>query len=418
MRYSKQRLSLLMFIQFFVGGATQPVISLYLKGHLGLSGTEVGFVMGLSAIGSIISPILMTFIADRIISSEKLMSILHIMAGTSMLVFSMQTEFYSVVFLYIVYNLMITPTYALVNAITFHHNPSKGSSFGGIRVWGTIGWISIAWFFSFIILQKDTTAHNISQLPVLLKVSAVTSFILSAYCFTIPSSLTNERKNEKRAFFPVDSLRVMMKPQVLALTLTAAAVTFIDRFYAVGTAPFLKQIGFSEKSIMPAMSLGQLPEIFAMGLLGYILKRWGMKKVLIAGMCMEIFRFGACAFGDSNLLVYTSLSVHGLAYTFIFITAIISLDSFCNKNERTGVHQLFSVITGGIGGFFGSYTAGKITDYFSGGTGTVYYAAYWMVPFLLSIFILALLVIFVEDAKKPVSVDVQPTKIPQEKAVT
>ena len=407
-----------MFIQFFVGGATQPVISLYLKGHLGLSGTEVGFVMGLSAIGSIISPILMTFIADRIISSEKLMSILHIMAGTSMLVFSMQTEFYSVVFLYIVYNLMITPTYALVNAITFHHNPSKGSSFGGIRVWGTIGWISIAWFFSFIILQKDTTAHNISQLPVLLKVSAVTSFILSAYCFTIPSSLTNERKNEKRAFFPVDSLRVMMKPQVLALTLTAAAVTFIDRFYAVGTAPFLKQIGFSEKSIMPAMSLGQLPEIFAMGLLGYILKRWGMKKVLIAGMCMEIFRFGACAFGDSNLLVYTSLSVHGLAYTFIFITAIISLDSFCNKNERTGVHQLFSVITGGIGGFFGSYTAGKITDYFSGGTGTVYYAAYWMVPFLLSIFILALLVIFVEDAKKPVSVDVQPTKIPQEKAVT
>jgi len=418
MRYPKQRLSLLMFIQFFVGGATQPVMSLYLKGHLGLSGTEVGLIMGLSAIGSIISPILMTFIADRIISSEKLMSILHIMAGTSMLVFSMQTEFYSVVFLYIVYNLMITPTYALVNAITFHHNPSKGSSFGNIRVWGTIGWISIAWFFSFVILQKDNAAHNISQLPVLLKVSAITSFILSIYSLTIPSSLNRERKNEKRAFFPVDSLRVMMKPQVIALTLTAAAVTFIDRFYAVGTAPFLKQIGFSEKSIMPAMSLGQLPEIFAMGLLGYILKRWGMKKVLIAGMCMEIFRFGACAFGNSNLLVYTSLSVHGLAYTFIFITAIISLDSFCNKNERTGVHQLFSVITGGIGGFLGSYTAGKITDYFSDSTGTVHYAAYWMVPFLLSIFILALLVIFVEDAKKPVSVNMQPTKIPQEKAVT
>jgi nucleoside transporter len=414
MRYPKQRLSLLMFIQFFVGGATQPVMSLYLKNHLGLSGTEVGFVMGLSAIGSIVSPILMTFIADRVISSEKLMSMLHLLAGTSMLVFSMQTEFSSVVFLYIVYNLMITPTYSLTNAITFHHNPSKGNSFGNIRVWGTIGWISVAWFFSFAILQKDVSAHNISQLPLLLKVSAITSFILSAYCLTIPSSLTQERKGEKRAFFPIDSLRIMMKPQVLTLTLTAAAITFIDRFYSVGTAPFLKQIGFSEKSIMPAMSLGQLPEIFAMGLLGYILKRWGMKKVLIAGMCMEIFRFGACAFGSSNLLVYTSLSVHGLAYTFIFITAIISLDSFCNKHERTGVHQFFSVVTGGIGGFFGNYTAGKVTDYFSDSMGIVYYEAYWMVPFLLSLFILALLILFVEDAKQPAPVTI---KVPQEEAV-
>ncbi|MCL2689440.1 MAG: MFS transporter [Chitinispirillia bacterium] len=406
-----------MFIQFFVGGATQPVMSLYLKDHLGFSGTEVGFVMGLSAIGSIISPLFMTFIADRVISSEKLLSVLHVMAGTSILVFAMQTTFSSVVFLYIIYNLMITPTYALVNAITFHHNPSKGNNFGSIRVWGTIGWISIAWFFSFVILQKDTSAHNISQLPLLLKVSAVTSFILSIYSLTIPSSLNRERKNEKRAFFPVDSLRVMLKPQVLTLTLTAAAVTFIDRFYAVGTAPFLKQIGFSEKSIMPAMSLGQLPEIFAMGLLGYILKRWGMKKVLIAGMCMEIFRFGACALGSSHLIVYTSLSVHGLAYTFIFITAIISLDSFCSKNERTGVHQLFSVITGGIGGFLGCYAAGKITDRFSDSMGIVYYEAYWMVPFLLSVFILALLVLFVEDVKKPVPADAQPAKIPQEKAV-
>ena len=407
-----------MFIQFFVGGATQPVMSLYLKNHLGLSGTEVGLVMGLSAVGSIVSPILMTFIADRIISSEKLMSILHIMAGTSMLVFSMQTEFSSVVFLYIVYNLMITPTYALTNAITFHHNPSKGSSFGSIRVWGTIGWISVAWFFSFAILQKDISANNISQLPILLAVSAITSFILSAYCLTIPSSLTHERKKEKRAFFPIDSLRVMMKPQVLTLTITAAAITFIDRFYAVGTAPFLRQIGFSEKSIMPAMSLGQIPEIFAMGLLGYILTRWGMKKVLMAGMCLEIFRFGACAFGSSHLLVYTSLSVHGLAYTFIFITAIISLDSFCGKHERTGVHQLFSVITGGVGGFLGSFTAGKITDHFSDSTGIVYYEAYWMVPFLLSLFVLALLILFVEDAKQPISVDVQPVKIPQKETVT
>jgi len=327
-----------------------------------------------------------------------------------MIAFSMQTEFYSVLFLYIVYNLITIPTHSLVTAITFHHTPSDRGSFGNIRVWGTIGWISVAWIFSFVVVRSDTSSHNISQLPLLLKISAITSFILSVYSLTIPRSLAHERTGEKRAFFPVDSFKVMLNPQVLTLSLIVAAVNFVDRFYSVGTAPFLKQIGFSEKSIMPAMSLGQIPEIFAMGILGYILKRWGMKKVLIAGMCMEIFRFGACAFGTSNLLVYSSLSMHGLAYTFIFITALISLDGFCNKNERTGAHQLFSVLTGGVGGFLGSFTAGRIADYFSDSFGIVYYEAYWMVPLLLSIFILAMLVLFIEDAKKPVPVTVEPTE--------
>ncbi|MDR0306243.1 MAG: MFS transporter [Chitinispirillales bacterium] len=402
MRYAKPRLSLLMFIQFFVSGATLPILSLYLKDHLGFTGAQVGLVMGLSAVGSIISPVLMTFIAGRIISSERLLGLLHLSGGLCMVVFSMQTEFYSVLFLYIVYNLITVPCHSLITAITFHHMPSEGSKFGNIRVWGTIGWISVAWIFSFIVVQSDTSVHNISQLPLLLVISAAASFIMSVYSLTIPASLTHELKNQKRAFFPVDSFKIMLNPQVLTLSLIVTAVNFVDRFYSVGTAPYLKQIGFSEESIMPAMSLGQIPEIFAMGILAYVLKRWGMKKVLIAGMCLEMFRFGACALGQNSLLVFSSLSMHGLAYTFIFITALISLDSFCNKNERTGVHQLFSVLNGGVGGFLGSFTAGKVADYFSDSAGTVYYDAYWMVPFLLSGFILGLLVIFIEDVKKPV----------------
>ncbi|MFP4015165.1 MAG: MFS transporter, partial [Chitinispirillaceae bacterium] len=375
----KFRLSLLMFLQFFVAGSTLPIMSLYLKEYLNFSGSQVGLIMGLSAVSSIVSPIFMTFIADRVISSERLLSLCHICGAAVMLAFSEQTRFLPVLLFYLAYTLITLPTNSLINAVTFHHSPSERRKFGNIRVWGTIGWIAVAWVFSFGVLRGDVSPDAPSSLPLLMKISALTSIILSIYALCIPGKEKLQSGKTERIIFPFDSLKVILKPQVLTLSLLAMSITFIDKFYSVGTSPFLKQIGFSEKSIMPAMSLGQIPEIFAMGVLGFLLSRWGMKKVLMIGLFMEIFRFATCAFGTSRFLIYASLSVHGLAYTFVFITAFISLDSFCRGKERAGVHQLFSVIAAGIGGFAGSFTAGRVADLFSDAHGMVDYTKYWSV---------------------------------------
>ena len=393
MKHPKTRLSLLMFIQFFIWGATGPILSLYLRDCLGFSGAQAGLILGLAAVSAIVSPALMTFVADRLVSSERLLALLNAAGGAFMIVFSMQTRFYPALAAYILYNTAMNPTVPLINAITFHHAPARREKFGNIRVWGTVGWIAVAWVFSFWILRggaPDGGAGQNSHLPILLKVSAITSFIMAAYSLTIPKRKARDhggRPPGPPSFFPAAAFRVVAQPRVLALAAITAAITFVDKFYTVGTAPFLRQSGFSERGIMPAMSLGQVPEIAAMGILGYLLTRWGAKKVLIAGMALEIFRFAACAFGVGKPIIYASLSVHGLAYTFTMITAVICLDGFCGERERSGVHQLFAVMTSGIGGFLGSYAAGLALDFFAGTGGAVNYTGYWAVPLILSIFI-------------------------------
>jgi MFS family permease len=380
-----------MFIQFFIWGATGPVLSLYLKDCLGFSGAQVGLVLGLSGIGSIVSPTLMTFIADRIISSERLLCLLNALGGVFMLFFARQTEFYPTLLVYFIYCMVMHPAVPLINAITFHHAPTDRRKFGNIRVWGTLGWIAVAWVFSFLVMGDRSLSDNgASPLPLVLKISAVTSFIMAAYSLTIPvKKITSDGDyGKKRAFFPMEAFRVVFKPQVLAISLIAAALTIADKFYSLGTAPFLKQSGFAEKDIMPAMTLGQVPEIAAMGILGFLLKRWGPKAVLAIGVGIGIFRFAACAVGSSRALIYAGLSVHGLVYTFTMITAVICLDSFCGDRDRSGVHQLFAVLTGGIGGFLGNYAAGLTADRFTDSSGFVNYGAYWSVPLALSVIIL------------------------------
>ena len=385
-----------MFVQFFALGATSPVMSLYLRDCLSFSGAQIGLVLGLAAVSSIVSPMIMTFLADRFISSERLLCLLNVIGGVCMAIFSMQTEFYPALFVYFIYNMAVNPTIPLINAITFHHSPSDREKFGNIRVWGTIGWIAVAWFFSFVILSDggSAVAREGSHLPLLLWISAVTSFIMAAYSLTVPKHGTpkdktpsgNDAETNPRAslFCPVDALRVIMQPGVFTLSLIAASYTFLDRFYSLGVSPFLRQVGFSERAVMPVMTLGQIPEIAAMGLLGLMLKRWDAKVVLALGTAMSVFRFAACALGSNKFLIYTGLSTHGLAYTFTMITVVICLDRFCDERGRTGIHQLFTVLTSGIGGFLGSYAAGLTLDLFTNSVGMVNYGAYWSVPMVAS----------------------------------
>ena len=421
MRYPKTRLSLLMFIQFFIWGATGPILSLYLRDCLGFSGAQVGLILGLSALGSIFSPAFMSFVADRVVSSERLLCLLNAVGGGCMFVFSRQTGWYGALAVYVVYQIAVSPMSPLINAITFHHSPSERRKFGNIRVWGTVGWIAVAWFASFGLQHggaagADAGGDGGSKLPILLDISAITSFIMAAYCLTIPKRAVNAAQTSVSAPVPItesiseptpestpepppsrpstrSALKVVLRPQVLALAAATAAITFVDKFYNVGTSPFLRSAGLSERAVMPAMSLGQVPEIVAMGILGYLLARWGARKVLLLGVAMEIFRFAACAAGFSMTLIYAALCVHGLAYTFTMITAVICLDGFCDAKERSGVHQLFNVATAGIGGFLGSYAAGRVMDLFTDAAGAVNYRAYWAVPLVISILIFGALAV-------------------------
>ena len=73
--------------------------------------------------------------------------------------------------------------------------------------------------------------------------------------------------------------------------------------------------------------------------------------------------------------------MHGLAYTFIYATASIYLDRFCDSSSRSGAHQFFAVITSGIGSFAGNLFCGFMMDACTGGGGTtVDYHRFWLAP--------------------------------------
>src|SRR5436309_5742947 len=70
-------LSIMMFLQFAIWGAWATVIGNYLK-YLKFDESIVGWVGALMPLGAILSPLIVSQLADRYVASEKLMAVLHL----------------------------------------------------------------------------------------------------------------------------------------------------------------------------------------------------------------------------------------------------------------------------------------------------------------------------------------------------
>lgn len=389
----------MMFIQYFALGATMPVMSLYLKDHLGFNGMQMGLVMAMPAIAAFISPLVGACIADRIIRAERLLGISHLIGFGLMSLLATQSTFTSVLLLYLGYSMVVFPSVALTTAVTFHHIPKGSEDFGRIRVWGTIGWIAAAWFFTLVWVKGGDGVGG--GLTSALRLGAAASLVQGIYAFTLPDSGAKGRKIE--TILPVESFRVFANRRVVVLCMVCFAMLMIDKFYFLGMSPFLAQNGFEKTNIMPIMSIGQIPEIFTMMLLGACLLRFGFKKMLIAGVILNIWRFGAFMLAGDGPIMYSGICCHGAAYTFVAVTTSIYLDKQSDKHSRAGVHMIFALIISGFAGLIGNISAGLATDIFTKADGEINFIGFWAVPAIVAAICLTMVVwLFTEPADQTI----------------
>lgn len=392
------RLSVMMFLQFFVFGATMPIISLYLKNELGFSGLQIGLILGATAASSLVSPLVAASIADRHISAERLLSLTHFGGAIMLYMLYTQTSFVPVLICHLGYWLIIGPSTALTTAITFHHAPKAAKIFGGIRLWGTIGWIAAAWVFRYGFASQNNIA-DAGSLRGALQLGIISSLVISVFALSIPRG--TPRSNGSIVLFPKDALRIVTTPQVLVFSLFAVLISMADRMYVFGGGPYLQSLGFEQRDIAPVLSIGQIPEIVGLASLGWLISRFGVKRMLLLGAFLEIARFTLFTLHATGMPLYIGISFHGLTYAFFFVTASIFIDTNCDRGTRSGVHQYFSFMVSGAATLAGNLIAGAV----AGGTGTGRMdvaAHYWLLPLLLSIIgFLGVLFFFRERRKQP-----------------
>src|SRR5260370_14813741 len=123
---TRVKLSVLMFLQYFVWGAWYVTMGTWLGQTLHFSGEQIGLASGTTALAAMISPFFVGMIADRFLATEKILAALHVLGGGVLFMASAQTTFGPVYRVLLVYTLCYIPTFALSNSLSFRQLQEPG----------------------------------------------------------------------------------------------------------------------------------------------------------------------------------------------------------------------------------------------------------------------------------------------------
>ena len=384
------KLSIMMFLEYVIWGSWLPLLALYLGDVLGFSGSEIGWIFATQAIACIMALFVGGQLADRVMSTEKLLAALHAIGGAAMFLLALQTTFWTFFSIMLLYQLAYIPTMSLTNAICFHHAKNARQDFGRIRLWGTIGWIAASWPFVFILAGKTGPALE-SALASIFVVAGIASFVLAVFSLTLPP--TPPTRDAGAANAPLEAIRFLAVPAFLVLFIVTFMDALVHQAYFQFTSPFLERAGLAANWIMPAMSIGQVAEIATMAVLGTVLSRLGWRATLGIGIAAHALRFFVYAIGDPLWLMVAINVVHGMCYAFFFAAVYIFVDEHFPKDSRASAQGLFNLLILGLGPFAGSLLWGGLADRLRTPAGEVDFTRLFQAPAWLAVAALALLLI-------------------------
>jgi nucleoside transporter len=383
------RLSVMMFLEYVIWGSWLPLLALYLGDVLKFTGGQIGWVFATQAIASAAALFLGGQLADRMVSSEKLLALLHAVGSGAMLALSMQDSFWPFFAVMLLYQIVYVPTLSLTNAMCFHH-ASDPKDFGRIRLWGTIGWIAASWPFVFILAGK-TGADLHAALPSIFWVAAIASLALAAFCLVLPH--TPPEKADQARSAPGQAIALLAVPWFLVLFVVTFMDALVHQGYFQWTSPFLERAGVPAQWIMAAMSIGQVAEILTMAVLGLVLRRLGWRWTMAVGISAHALRFFVFSIGEPLWLMVAVNIVHGLCYAFFFAAVYIFVDEHFPKGARASAQLLFNLLILGLGPFVGSLLWGALGDRFRLADGQVDFGRLFQAPAWLGIAALVILLI-------------------------
>ena len=90
----KTRLSVMMFLQFFIWGVWYVPMFPFLDG-LGVDATKIGFAYGATGLAAIVSPIFIGMVADKFFPSQIVLAVLHLVGGFFLFMASRATDWAS-----------------------------------------------------------------------------------------------------------------------------------------------------------------------------------------------------------------------------------------------------------------------------------------------------------------------------------
>jgi len=391
------RLSLMMFLQFFIWGAWFVTLGTYLLQTLGFTGTQTSSAYSTMPWGAIVAPFLVGMIVDRFFAAERVLGLLHL-AGAALLWWaSTLTDPSAMFWVLLAYAMCYNPTLALVNAISFQQLTDTARQFPSIRVFGTLGWIAAGLVVGLLHVEAQATP---------LQIAAACSAALGIFAFFLPHTPPKALGHRVtwRDVLGVEALVLLKRRSFAVFVIGSLLICIPLAFYYNFTNAFL-----NEKGVVNAagkMTLGQASEALFMITMPFFFARLGVKYMLVTAMAAWLGRYLLFAYGSPDgfvLAYYIGIALHGICYDFFFVIGQIYVDKAAGERIRASAQGFITLITYGVGMLIGTWASGPVVDRYArvaaDGTTTHDWTSIWLWPAAMAAVVMVLFALFFREER-------------------
>ncbi|MBM6550906.1 nucleoside permease [Marinomonas ostreistagni] len=396
------RLSLMMFLQFFIWGGWFVTLGTFLGQTLEANGGEIGMAFSTQSWGAIIAPFIIGLIADRFFNAERILGVLHLI-GAVLMYMMYQAQDFSAFYPYVLgYMIAYMPTLALVNSVSFGQMKDPAKEFGKVRVWGTLGWIVAGLVISFVFSWDSQASIADGMLRNTFMMGAIASVILGVYSFTLPNTPPKgaAQSGGLNEMLGLDALNLLKDRNFLVFFVSSVLICIPLAFYYQNANPFLAGIGVENATGI--MTIGQMSEVLFLLIMPLLLSRFGIKLTLLIGMLAWAVRYVLFAYGNADsglMMLIIGIALHGICYDFFFVTGQIYTDAKAGEKNKSAAQGMITLATYGVGMLIGFWVAGKVTDAYTV-DGMADWSGIWLFPAGFAAVVMVIFLILFKDDKK------------------
>lgn len=377
----------MMFMQYWPLGTWGVTVGTYIAANTGDQGAGVfsagfvGYSTAAGAIGSLLSPVLMGYLSDRLFSAERLLSAMQVgcaLAAWRMFGSESQADF---LLWLILYFQCFVPAAILTNKIGLKQLANPDVEYPIVRIFGTLGWIGAGLFVGF--LWPFYTAESIEATKTPLMIGAVGNVLMAIYALTLPHTPPEERGRIGNTSTPARSSLLRNRPLVIFL-LVALLASIPSNAYNNYANLFLNREGYSRPAAL--MTLGQVSDIIFLWLSPRLIKRFGLRTIFACGIIAWFARYILLAAGsyfDLTWPVLAAIVIHGMCYVFVYVVAVLYVDHLVDPTHRGAAQGMLALASTGLGHLMGALTIGFSQELFLTPKGVVpppyNWAAFWLV---------------------------------------
>lgn len=397
------KLSVMMFLEFFIWGAWFVTLGTFLGNNLKASGSETAAIFSTQSWGAIIAPFIIGLIADRYFNAEKILGLLHLL-GAFLMYQMYQSENVGLFYAYVLsYMILYMPTLALVNSVAFNQMNDPEKEFANIRVWGTIGWILAGLSISFLFHWDSAEAISQGLLKNTFLLAGIASLALGLLSFALPKTppKVSEGKIKIGDIIGLDALRLLKDKNFFIFFISSILICIPLAFYYQNAHPFLTASGVENPT--GKMAIGQISEALFLLLIPVFFTRFGFKKTILVGMFAWAVRYLLFAYGNGNdlsFMLILGIALHGICYDFFFVSGQIYTNSKAGEKYKSAAQGLITLATYGIGMLIGFAVAGWITDNFKTMDGAVNWQMVWIIPAGIAFAVFLIFALLFQDKNK------------------